>query len=117
MKFICSLFVIFILISCSENISLMNPPKPEKIPFVLENHGDVRTDNYYWLRDDSRSNQKIINYLKEENKYSDLWFNNKVDYQSSILNELIDQLLIKRFHFLLITMVFHIFLNHMIVSN
>ena len=92
MKFICSLFVIFILISCSDNISLMNPPKPEKIPVVLENHGDVRTDYYYWLRDDSRSDQKIINYLKDENKYSDLWFNSKVDYQSSILNELIDQL-------------------------
>lgn len=92
MKFICSLFVIFILISCSDNISLMNPPKPEKIPFVLEKHGDVRTDYYYWLRDDSRSDQKIINYLKDENTYSDLWFKNKVDYQSSILNELINQL-------------------------
>ena len=92
MKFICSLFVIFILISCSDNISLMNPPKPEKIPFVLEKHGDVRTDYYYWLRDDSRSDRKIINYLKDENTYSDLWFKNKVDYQSSILNELINQL-------------------------
>ena len=92
MKFICSLFVIFILISCSDNISLMNPPKPEKIPFVLEKHGDVRTDYYYWLRDDSRSDQKIINYLKDENIYSDLWFKNNVDYQSSILNELINQL-------------------------
>lgn len=70
----------------------MNPPKPEKIPFVLEKHGDVRTDYYYWLRDDSRSDQKIINYLKDENTYSDLWFKNKVDYQSSILNELINQL-------------------------
>ena len=92
MKFIHSLFVIFILISCSDNISLMNPPKPEKIPFVLEKHGDVRTDYYYWLRDDSRSDQKIINYLKDENIYSDLWFENNVDYQSSILNELINQL-------------------------
>ena len=92
MKFIYSLFVIFILISCSDNISLMNPPKPEKIPFVLEKHGDVRTDYYYWLRDDSRSDQKIINYLKDENIYSDLWFKNKLDYQSSILNELINQL-------------------------
>ena len=92
MKFICSLLVIFILISCSDNISLMNPPKPEKIPFVLEKHGDVRTDYYYWLRDDSRSDQKIINYLKDENIYSDLWFENNVDYQSSILNELINQL-------------------------
>lgn len=70
----------------------MNPPKPDKIPFVLEKHGDVRTDYYYWLRDDSRSDQKIINYLKDENIYSDLWFKNKVDYQSSILNELINQL-------------------------
>ncbi len=92
MKFIYSLIFLFILTSCSENTSIMNPPKPEKIPFVLEKHGDVRTDYYYWLRDDSRSDQKIINYLKEENKYSDLWFKNKADYQSSVLNELVNQL-------------------------
>ena len=31
------------------------PPNPKKIPYELEAHGDIRIDNYYWMRDDSRS--------------------------------------------------------------
>ena len=54
-------------------------PSPKKIPKKLSMHDDVRTDNYYWLRDDNRKNKKVINYLKEENKYSDTWLRkNKV---------------------------------------
>ena len=30
----------------------MPAPKPKKIPKILEAHEDLRTDNYYWLRDD-----------------------------------------------------------------
>ena len=56
------------------------PPKPKKIEKKFKAHGDVRIDNYYWLRDDSRKNKKVINYLKEENKYSKKWFDsNGVD--------------------------------------
>ncbi|KAG0456887.1 hypothetical protein HPP92_022044 [Vanilla planifolia] len=35
-----------------------------------EMFGDVRTDDYYWLRDDSRSDPEILSYLKEENDYT-----------------------------------------------
>ena len=61
-----------LLIGCSDNINenKMNAPKPNKIPHTLELHGDERIDYYYWLRDDSRSNKDVINYLKEENKYT-----------------------------------------------
>ncbi len=45
----------------------MRPPKARKIPVRLEKHGDVRIDNYYWLRE--RENQEVINYLNEENAY------------------------------------------------
>jgi len=55
-------------------------PIPKKIPKKIKNHGDTRIDNYYWLRDDKRKNKKIINYLNEENKYSNFWFKkNKVN--------------------------------------
>ena len=40
----------------------------------------MRIDDYYWLRDDKRKNSKVLNYLKDENKYTDYWFKeNKVD--------------------------------------
>ena len=48
----------------------MKPPIPKKIKKKLTAHGDQRIDNYYWLRDDSRKNKQIINYLKAENSYS-----------------------------------------------
>lgn len=44
-------------------------PRPEKKSFKLEKHGDVRVDEYYWLRE--RENPKVIDYLKAENDYTE----------------------------------------------
>ena len=52
----------------------MKPPVTKKIKKKLITHGDERIDNYYWLRDDSRKSKEVLNYLKEENRYSDKWF-------------------------------------------
>ena len=60
------------------------PPAPEKIPYTLEVHGDKRIDNYYWLRDDSRSDKKVLDYLKTENQYADNWFKLRKDYKSRL---------------------------------
>ncbi len=45
----------------------MQAPKAKKIPKEHNIHGDVRIDNYYWLRD--RENQEVIDYLNAENAY------------------------------------------------
>jgi len=45
----------------------MKEPKAKKIPVKLEKHGDIRIDNYYWLRE--RENPEVIQYLKDENAY------------------------------------------------
>lgn len=37
----------------------------------MEMFGDVRTDNYYWLRDDSRTDPEVLTYLHQENAYTD----------------------------------------------
>ena len=43
-------------------------------------HGDLRIDNYYWLRDDNRKNKEILNYLNHENEFTKNWFKkNKVN--------------------------------------
>ena len=82
---------ILILNGCNE-MSSNNPPNPKKIPYELEAHGDLRIDNYYWMRDDSRSDPELISYLESENEYFKKWLDSKVDYQSEIYNELKDMI-------------------------
>ncbi|KAK4608783.1 hypothetical protein RGQ29_002256 [Quercus rubra] len=47
-----------------------NPPMAKKVSQLMEMFGDERVDNYYWLRDDSRSNPEVLSYLKQENHYT-----------------------------------------------
>ncbi len=70
----------------------MSAPKPKKIPKILEAHKDQRTDNYYWLRDDTRKNKEILSYLEDENKYCEEWFSSGIDFRKEIYNELIDSM-------------------------
>ena len=78
---------ILILYGCNDMNSNI-PPKPKKIPHELKAHGDTRIDNYYWMRDDSRSDPELIAYLETENEYFKNWRNSRVDYQGEIFNEL-----------------------------
>jgi len=45
------------------------PPVAKILPHRLEQHGDARVDNYYWLHE--RDNPDAISYLKAENEYAD----------------------------------------------
>ena len=86
-KFISLGLSILILNGCYE-MSVNNPPKPKKIPYKLEAHGDIRIDDYYWMRDDTRSDPELISYLESENDYFQKWQDSNVDYQPEIYNEL-----------------------------
>ncbi|KAJ4744830.1 Prolyl oligopeptidase family protein [Rhynchospora pubera] len=48
------------------------PPVAKKVPHRMELFGDVRVDNYYWLRDDSRADPEVLSHLKAENEYTSL---------------------------------------------
>jgi oligopeptidase B len=45
------------------------PPVAAVRPHVVESPNGGRTDEYYWLRDDTRSNPEVIGYLEAENAY------------------------------------------------
>lgn len=47
----------------------MTIPKAAKHPHTMTLHGETRTDNYYWLRDDERSCPEVLDYLRQENDY------------------------------------------------
>ena len=66
-------------------------PSPNKDPYKLNQHGDERIDNYYWLRDDTRTDEKVLNYLKDENSYTDNWFASNFDHKTPIVEELLRQ--------------------------
>lgn len=66
---------------------MIKPPKPKKKKKILKLHGDERIDNYYWLRDDERKNKEVLNYLREENKYSKYWFQSNRINENKIFNE------------------------------
>ncbi|KAF8021782.1 hypothetical protein BT93_G2039 [Corymbia citriodora subsp. variegata] len=55
--------------NCSEPVA---PPAAKKVEHRMEMFGDVRIDNYYWLRDDSRSDPDVLSHLRQENAYTDL---------------------------------------------
>lgn len=61
------------LCGCSNTMNEVKPvtaPVAAKIPHQMTEHGVERIDNYYWLRDDSRSDAKMLDYLKQENAYT-----------------------------------------------
>ncbi|MEK5071000.1 S9 family peptidase [Sporosarcina sp. FSL K6-1508] len=47
----------------------MKPPIAKRLPYTQEMHGDVREDDFYWLKD--RTNPEVIQYLEDENRYYD----------------------------------------------
>lgn len=48
----------------------MTIPQAPEHPVQFTAHGETRTDNYYWLRDDTRSDPQVIQYLTDENRYT-----------------------------------------------
>ena len=59
----------FIALGLSGFARASEPPKAKKIPHKIEANGQVRVDDYYWLKD--RKDPDVIAYLKAENAYAD----------------------------------------------
>ncbi|HDJ9349028.1 TPA: oligopeptidase B [Escherichia coli] len=67
-------------------------PKAARIPHAMTLHGDTRIDNYYWLRDDTRSQPKVLDYLQQENSYGHRVMASQQALQDRILKEIIDRI-------------------------
>ncbi|KAL6332523.1 hypothetical protein AAG906_008562 [Vitis piasezkii] len=64
------------------------PPVANKVKHEMEMFGDVRIDNYYWLRDDSRSDPQVLSYLRDENAYTDLLMSGTKHLENQIYAEI-----------------------------
>ncbi len=79
--------IFFVLImGCNNTKPTVKPPNAEEIKKELTYHGHTRFDNYFWLRE--RENPKVIDYLKEENKYVDEVLSDTKVLQESLFSEI-----------------------------
>lgn len=90
-KVIIFLFVTFAgyFVACKNKI-IMNPPIAEKIKKELVAHGRTRIDNYYWLKD--REDPKVINYLNNENAYTEEMLKDYEGLKEKIYQEIIGRI-------------------------
>ena len=64
----------------------MSTPVAPKRPHHLETHGDVRIDDYYWLRD--RSDPDVLAYLEAENEYLNARLGHTREQQNALFEEI-----------------------------
>lgn len=101
-RFFISLIIIAGCISTdSEKVKDIQPPDAEKIPTELISHGDIRVDNYYWMKlTDAQKNaeepdeqtRKVIEYLEAENEYLNTVIAHTQDLQDSLYNEMVGRI-------------------------
>lgn len=61
-------------------------PHAKKIPVNLEKHGDIRVDNYFWLRE--RENPEVVDHLTRENLYNEEMTAHTKAFQESLFQEM-----------------------------
>jgi oligopeptidase B len=83
-KLVPSLVVITLISACAEDAS--GPPVATKRPVELEMHGDVRVDEYFWLKE--RENPEVIAYLDAENVYTDSVLADASGLQQRLVDEM-----------------------------
>ena len=65
------------------------PPIAAKKPYIHEIHGHQRADDYFWLRDDNRETAEILDYLKQENAYTQAQMAPLAGLQSELYKEMV----------------------------
>lgn len=62
------------------------PPKAAMIPKTDTSFGDIRVDNYFWLRE--RDNPDVMTYLKAENQYTEAVMKHTEGLQEKLFSEM-----------------------------
>jgi oligopeptidase B len=68
----------------------MTPPVAKKNPKTFEKFGDVRVDDYFWLRE--KSNPDVINYLNAENSYTESVLGGLKPFQDQLYKDMLSRI-------------------------
>src|SRR5690606_28296966 len=87
--FILMVSLIFVS-SCKEKqqktMKNITPPVADKKEVILEKHGDIRVDDYFWLNE--RENPEVVDYLERENDYYNKMTEQTDEFNESIFKEM-----------------------------
>ena len=83
------LFVFIIIISCT---SKPIPPKAKILPDTTFIHDVQLIDNYAWLKDKTRSNPEVLEYINAENKYAKKMMRHTKKNQKKLFKEMVNRL-------------------------
>ena len=68
------------------------PPVAAVHPFDVQSPNGVRVDNYYWLRDDTRSRPEVLDYVKAENAYYAAMTAHTKPLEDTLYNEIVGRI-------------------------
>jgi oligopeptidase B len=74
------------------NLEQTSSPIAPKKPYIHSLHQDDRVDDYFWLRDDQRSNSTVIDYLEAENNYTEVMMKHTETLQESLYQEMLGRI-------------------------
>jgi oligopeptidase B len=66
------------------------PPVARRVPHVVKLHGDVRADDYFWLRD--KKKPEVLDHLKAENAYTAARTAHLKEFQEKLYQEALARL-------------------------
>ena len=66
----------------------LTPPAAPRRPNVITEHGDERTDDWYWLRSDDRSDAEVLDLLAAENAFVGQALAHTEDLQTTLFEEI-----------------------------
>jgi oligopeptidase B len=65
------------------------PPVAATRLYQVVSPNGTRVDDYYWLRDDTRSDKEVLGFLKLENAYTDAMLGHTKPLQEELYNEIV----------------------------
>ena len=71
---------------------MSTPPIAEARPRVVVSPNGSRTDDYFWLRDDTRCNPEVLAYLEAENAYSSAMLAHVKPLEDTIYGEIVGRI-------------------------
>ncbi|MBL0121299.1 MAG: S9 family peptidase [Betaproteobacteria bacterium] len=69
---------------------MQNPPVAAKKPITVLKFGDMRVDNYFWLRE--KTNPEVIAYLKAENDYTQSVLDSMKGFQETLYKDMLSRI-------------------------
>ena len=95
MKFRCVVSTAFFLLLLSlsatpshgeEETLCLIPPVAQKIPKEFREHGNIRIDNYFWMKE--RDSKEVLDYLHAENEYAERYMSRFGNLEEVLFEEL-----------------------------